>query len=363
MNTVSSTSRRRGFTLIELLVVIAIIGILASMVFPVFARARESARKAVCLSNVKNIALAIQMYLSDYGAFVPKEHRQEIVDYYDPPANVFMDAADYATLTNPYLQWPVVLDEYIRNRDVWRCPSATINSTFVILNHLAYGYGDWWEWKMNADLQGSDYFNWNWRPFPPGWGGEVTDSFTQGPVSHYDVGSKVHGAFEQNYNGLVHNFGLKEAEIPDPVRWLVIAETGLSNVAWDVAQIAYPEICQWQCTACDWYLATDHGWCWDTCNDYCTWIDDCRASETKYGLDPSARKKFARHMGGVCVGFADGHAKWWNSEALIEGSKDHPQRRSALAAYGITVPAPKSDQEADIIGPLTRCMMPPEDLH
>ena len=51
--------RYRGFTLIELLVVIAIIGILAAMVFPVFARARESARKAVCLSNVKNIALAI----------------------------------------------------------------------------------------------------------------------------------------------------------------------------------------------------------------------------------------------------------------------------------------------------------------
>ena len=56
-----------GFTLIELLVVIAIIGILAAMVFPVFARARESARKAVCLSNMKNLALAINMYLSDYN--------------------------------------------------------------------------------------------------------------------------------------------------------------------------------------------------------------------------------------------------------------------------------------------------------
>jgi len=55
--------RSKGFTLIELLVVIAIIGILAAMVFPVFARARESARKTVCLSNVKNISLAIQMYL------------------------------------------------------------------------------------------------------------------------------------------------------------------------------------------------------------------------------------------------------------------------------------------------------------
>ena len=63
--------RRRGFTLIELLVVIASIGILAAMVFPVFARARESARKAVCLSNVKNIALAFQMYLADNNDTFP----------------------------------------------------------------------------------------------------------------------------------------------------------------------------------------------------------------------------------------------------------------------------------------------------
>jgi prepilin-type N-terminal cleavage/methylation domain-containing protein len=74
--------RRTGFTLIELLVVIAIIGILAAMVFPVFARARESARKAVCLSNVKNIALALQMYLTDNNdTFPPYEHRQEALDY------------------------------------------------------------------------------------------------------------------------------------------------------------------------------------------------------------------------------------------------------------------------------------------
>ena len=63
--------RRKGFTLIELLVVIAIIGILAAMVFPVFARARESARRIQCLSNVKNVALAIQMYLADWETFPP----------------------------------------------------------------------------------------------------------------------------------------------------------------------------------------------------------------------------------------------------------------------------------------------------
>ncbi len=57
---------RKGFTLIELLVVIAIIAILAAILFPVFARAREKARQTSCLSNMKQIALAITMYASDY---------------------------------------------------------------------------------------------------------------------------------------------------------------------------------------------------------------------------------------------------------------------------------------------------------
>jgi len=57
---------RRGFTLIELLVVIAIIAILAAILFPVFARAREKARQTSCLSNVKQIVLAALMYCQDY---------------------------------------------------------------------------------------------------------------------------------------------------------------------------------------------------------------------------------------------------------------------------------------------------------
>ncbi len=112
----TSIRGRKGFTLIELLVVIAIIGILAAMVFPVFARARESARKAVCLSNVKNIALAIQMYLADNNdTFPPTEHRQEVVDYWSTwpgggngnPCKADTDNPRYewkARLSNPYLR-------------------------------------------------------------------------------------------------------------------------------------------------------------------------------------------------------------------------------------------------------------------
>lgn len=98
-------TRRRGFTLIELLVVIAIIAILASILFPVFARARESARQTACRSNVKQIITAVQMYTNDYDEAHP------IVQAVDPGSGTLLYA------------WPWAMNSYIKNNQVWRCNS------------------------------------------------------------------------------------------------------------------------------------------------------------------------------------------------------------------------------------------------
>ncbi len=111
-------SFRRAFTLIELLVVIAIIAILAAILFPVFARAKEAAKKAACLSNMKQITLATTMYETDADDRLPDRR------------DVKRDLRGTATWTwppsDPRGGWAaVVLEPYARNRDLWACPSVT----------------------------------------------------------------------------------------------------------------------------------------------------------------------------------------------------------------------------------------------
>src|SRR5712692_7854267 len=72
-------TRAGGFTLIELLVVIAIIAILAAILFPVFAQARDSARKATCQSNLKQFGAAFHMYASDYDGLFPNPGGRDVV--------------------------------------------------------------------------------------------------------------------------------------------------------------------------------------------------------------------------------------------------------------------------------------------
>jgi prepilin-type N-terminal cleavage/methylation domain-containing protein/prepilin-type processing-associated H-X9-DG protein len=103
-----TVSGRRGFTLIELLVVIAIIAILAAILFPVFARAREAARASSCLSNMKQINLAIQQYVQDYDEVYP-----------------VMNSVATAPPVAGESGWVAAIQPYAKNGGIFRCPSAS----------------------------------------------------------------------------------------------------------------------------------------------------------------------------------------------------------------------------------------------
>ena len=105
----SAKTLRSGFTLIELLVVIAIIAILAAILFPVFAKAREKARQASCLSNEKQIGLGVMQYVQDYDELMPS-------------GRMSMNNRD-----NIGGNWQVLLQPYIKSYQVFACPSNTRN--------------------------------------------------------------------------------------------------------------------------------------------------------------------------------------------------------------------------------------------
>lgn len=138
-----------GFTLIELLVVIAIIAILAAILFPVFARAREKARQASCSSNLKQLALAMTMYTSDYDSRFP-------FGGWQPPcgcpessgqcavANGCLDTCDSGWQQNTVgsMDWQNTVASYVRNRGLYRCPSSADDDEVP-------GNPNCWAWNRN----------------------------------------------------------------------------------------------------------------------------------------------------------------------------------------------------------------------
>ena len=123
--------RNRGFTLIELLVVIAIIAILAAILFPVFARARENARKTTCLSNLKQIGMSLLMYAQDFDEALPAAYQWQVEGQ-----------------TWPLMSWRQGIHPYMKNAQAHACPSdgqtgADASGGMVSIPKVSYGANPW----------------------------------------------------------------------------------------------------------------------------------------------------------------------------------------------------------------------------
>jgi prepilin-type N-terminal cleavage/methylation domain-containing protein/prepilin-type processing-associated H-X9-DG protein len=153
---------KRGFTLIELLVVIAIIAILAAILFPVFARARENARRTSCQNNMKQIALGAKQYIGDYDETYP--------------------ATGTASSTTDTSGWSVVLQPYIKSIQVLQCPSEPTAPGGATAYNGAYT-----DYAYNSNVAGQN---------------ESSFSFVSNTVLAQDGNS---GASNQNANSEVLN--------------------------------------------------------------------------------------------------------------------------------------------------------------
>ena len=152
-------STRSGFTLIELLVVIAIIAILAAILFPVFAKAREKARQTSCLSNLKQLGLATLMYAQDYDECTP------IIKILFPTPN---DPTEDSV--NDALSAITVLNPYVKNRQIFVCPSKKCGLPTSGPFQMTYAF-------YGVDLM-EKCFGW-----PPGW---APPGFSQDMWEYYN---------------------------------------------------------------------------------------------------------------------------------------------------------------------------------
>jgi len=333
------TMRRKGFTLIELLVVIAIIGILAAMLFPVFARARESARKTQCLANVKNLAIALNMYFADWDKGFPTETNAGVIAFFNTGPGgrtTQLDGTPWSISTpcnrspqaNPYLRPAVQLDDYCKSRAIYTCPAARVTNGagFIVPmgrdGYWVNGYIDYTWWYTDHDI-GPCYVAW-----PTGWGGDVTDSFVQRQLAVTGMAAGQRSGAGANvfaagigFNPSLVNLNL--SRVQDASKWIAIGDAGAQMEVWEIQRIAYPDHCG----------SNDCGGtsCPETCVwadwDNCSWTQNCGFdpdndtpnSHALFLTDAMVRKAITRHMGGSNVGFLDGHAKWFLADALCTG--------------------------------------------
>ncbi|MEO6908835.1 MAG: DUF1559 domain-containing protein [Abditibacteriaceae bacterium] len=244
------TSRKTGFTLIELLVVITIIAILTAIMFPVFARARENARRASCMSNLKQIALGIMMYTQDYDERLPILAR--------PPVGSESPLAAYPDYygTYGYFTWVDEINPYVKSGQIFNCPSDTNLATPPAGKYGQISYG------MNGYL---DNYVSTWN------GPRVGDC-----ASQWSGGSQGLANIVNPSGKILVGDIYKRSPYAPPIFWPNLSTYSSPYYIWP--------------------------------------LDMQFDSNTAWGASATTTWKYSsgRHLGGANIAFVDGHVKWMN---------------------------------------------------